>query len=37
MKSDLEVMVEEDMRKLGYDPTFTKHIEAYWEELLEDD
>ena len=37
MNSDLELMVNEDMIKNGYDPTNKEDVSAYWEELLEDD
>lgn len=35
--SDLEILVNEDMITLGYDPTDKRDIKLYWERLLNKD
>jgi len=34
MKSELEIMVEDDMRAAGYDPELWADVVEYWNEYL---
>lgn len=33
-KSDLEIMVENDMASKGYNPNFVEAVRKYWEEYF---